>query len=58
MPHNGNGARVVSGSSDDTVRIWDAASGNQLKVLTGHTGGVMSVAFSPDGNGARVVSGS
>ena len=50
---DGNGARVASASLDKTVRIWDAASGNQLKVLTGHTHYVGSVAFSPDGNGAH-----
>jgi WD40 repeat protein len=31
------------------VRIWDAASGQQLLTLKGHTGRVTSVAFNPDG---------
>jgi WD40 repeat protein len=30
------------------VKLWDAASGRALRTLTGHTGNVMSVAFSPD----------
>ncbi|KIO10659.1 hypothetical protein M404DRAFT_72953, partial [Pisolithus tinctorius Marx 270] len=57
-----DGNRIVSGSSDKTVRVWDAKSGNQigspLKGHTdhGHTSNVTSVAFSPDGN--RIVSGS
>jgi len=40
----------VSGSYDKTVRLWDAATGNQvLPTLEGHTSSVHSVAFSPDG---------
>ena len=31
------------------IRVWDAHTGEHLKTLTGHTGGVSSVAFSPDG---------
>jgi WD40 repeat protein len=45
-----NGKQIVSGSSDTTVRRWDAAIGQQLlPALEGHTGWVSSVAFSPDG---------
>jgi WD40 repeat protein len=46
----------VSGSYDDTVRLWDAVTGAALQTLEGHSGHVSSVAFSPDGK--RVVSGS
>jgi WD40 repeat protein len=38
--------RVVSGSGDKTVRIWDASTGAELNVLTGHTDSVNSVAIS------------
>ena len=51
-----DGARIVSGSCDRTVRVWDAASGAELLVLRGHEGAVNAAAFSPDG--ARIVSGS
>ena len=51
-----DGARIVSGSDDGTVRVWDAASGAELLVLRGHEGLVVPAAFSPDG--ARIVSGS
>ncbi len=43
------GRRIVSGSFDRTVRVWDANSGQELAVLCGHEGGVWSVLFSPDG---------
>ena len=40
MSFFGDGKRVVSGSSDKTIRIWDAETGQQLKQLEGHSGAV------------------
>ncbi|MFL6255324.1 MAG: caspase family protein [Pyrinomonadaceae bacterium] len=40
---------VASGSADNTVRLWDAATGRELRRLAGHTNYVRAVAFSPDG---------
>jgi|SRR6185295_12049817 WD40 repeat protein len=52
-----DGTRIVSGSSDLTVRVWDANTGQPVgNPLTGHGGIVKSVALSPDGK--RIVSGS
>ena len=52
-----DGQRIISGSSDDTVRMWDAATGRQIGApLTGHTDIVTGVAFSPDGQ--RIASAS
>ena len=35
--------------NDETVRIWDAATGEQRATLTGHRGQVWTVAIAPDG---------
>ena len=51
-----DGTRIVSGSDDKSVRVWDASTGAELKVLNGHTDLVLSAAFSTDGT--RIVSGS
>ena len=41
---------LASGSGDRTVKLWDIArAGAERDVLTGHTGGVYSLAFTPDG---------
>ena len=52
-----DGKKVVSGSYDRTVRLWDAETGETIgEPWQGHTDRVWSVAFSPDGK--KVVSGS
>ncbi|MEE8468368.1 MAG: serine/threonine-protein kinase, partial [Planctomycetota bacterium] len=53
---NPQGTRIVSGSYDQTLRIWDAATGTSLQTLEGHAEGVTSVAWNPQGT--RIVSGS
>ena len=47
-----NSYQLASGSSDDTIRIWDVGDNNNLRhvrTLRGHTDNVTSVAWSPDG---------
>ncbi|AKE64099.1 tolB protein precursor, periplasmic protein [Microcystis aeruginosa NIES-2549] len=40
---------LASGGSDNTIKIWEVATGKQLRTLTGHSRGVESVVYSPDG---------
>ncbi|KZP18962.1 WD40 repeat-like protein [Athelia psychrophila] len=48
--------KIVSGSDDKTVRVWDVVTGACLSTLKGHSNTVKSVAFSPDST--KIVSGS
>ena len=45
-----DGSRVVTASEDKTARISDAATGQALAELKGHTGPVSSAVFSADGS--------
>jgi len=51
-----DGRSVLTGSKDMTARLWEAASGNEIRRFEGHTDWVTSVAFSPDGR--EVLTGS
>ncbi|KAG8923247.1 hypothetical protein FRC02_011273 [Tulasnella sp. 418] len=48
--------QIASGSDDQTVAIWDAQTGDLVRILEGHTEGVNSIAFSP--NGMQIASAS
>ena len=48
--------QLASSSLDMTVKIWNPATGEQQCQLTGHTGYVSSIHFSPDGK--QLTSGS
>jgi uncharacterized protein YjbI with pentapeptide repeats len=51
-----DGQRLLSGSSDSSLKVWDAASGACLLTLSGHEKWVRACAWSPDGQ--RLLSGS
>src|SRR5262249_21188288 len=51
-----DGKHVLTGSGDNTARLWDTATGKAAGTLSGHTNAVTAVAFSPDG--MRIVSSS
>jgi len=48
-----DGRRIVTGSDDNTARVWDARTGTNL---AGHTSSIEGVVVSSDG--ARIVTGS
>jgi WD40 repeat protein len=51
-----DGKRILTGSWDDTAKLWDAETGQEIRTFSGHTDWVTSVAFSPDGK--QVLTGS
>jgi WD40 repeat protein len=51
-PHaafSSDGRLLATSGSDDTIRLWEVATGKLRGVCTGHKQAVTSVAFSPDG---------
>ncbi|NRB22012.1 hypothetical protein HRU45_04720 [Candidatus Dependentiae bacterium] len=53
---NPDGTQLASGSSDETIKIWNPHAGILLHTLNGHTDWVRSVAWNPDGT--QLASGS
>ncbi|XP_014328947.2 F-box/WD repeat-containing protein 7-like [Xiphophorus maculatus] len=49
-----SGDLIVSGSDDNTLKVWSAVTGKCLRTLTGHSGGVWCSQMA----GATVISGS
>ncbi len=51
-----DGKTLVSASTDQTIRVWEASTGQLKTTLRGHAGAVLSLALSADGK--TLVSGS
>ena len=49
LAFNPDGETLASGSWDNTIRLWNAITGECRKTLTGHTRSVTSLVYSPDG---------
>src|SRR6266700_967369 len=45
-----SGSTIVSASSDETLKVWDARTGEEQRTLRGHTASVRGCAFSPGGD--------
>lgn len=41
--------RMITGSDDKTIRLWDLKTGVMSKKMQGHSKGVWTLAVSPDG---------
>jgi Tol biopolymer transport system component len=52
-----DGQRIVTGSGDQTAKVWDAATGEELRTLQGHTGCLWGVAIASDGRRMATASG-
>jgi len=49
MTASRDGARVLTGSEDKTVKLWDVTTGTLLRTFEGHTDYIFAVALSSDG---------
>lgn len=47
---NHDGTRLISGSFDNTIKLWDVSSLKEIKTFTGHTNKVISIDFASNEN--------
>lgn len=55
IAYSSDGTRIVSGSGDDTVKVWDALTGKEL--LSWRTGGKGVTALALSADGKQIVTG-
>jgi WD40 repeat protein len=44
-----DGRRILTGSWDQTAKLWETVTGQELLTFKAHTGPIMKARFSPDG---------
>ena len=49
VAYSPNGQLIASGGVDGTIRIWDATTGESIRVLQKHTKAVTGIDFDPEG---------
>lgn len=49
IAYSTDGRYIATGSSDRTIKIWEAATGRELRALNSSNTGIKALAFSPDG---------
>lgn len=58
LSFSGDGKRLLSGSSDNTMIVWDVDRGREIKRLRGHSDTVAACRFAPQVEGTIIASGS
>jgi len=56
MKFSPNCKYIISGSSDNTLKLWDITTGKEIRTYLGHSGSVNTVAFTSDSK--YIISGS
>ena len=50
-----DGKQIASGSEDNSIKLWNSETGQEIRTFSGHFDSVFSVSFSPDGKQLAVV---
>ncbi len=50
VAYSPDGKYVVTGSHDNTLKLWNALNGKEIRTFSMHTGPVRSVCFNPEGS--------